>query len=349
MSYQRELWRTRSAINKQSLQSPHSSAWFNLTAFPPPFQPQYLNDWSEERLVPYEGTRYKRLYWERKDAHKFSSTPFRFLALPPEIRNQIYDLVLDHGVIELAPLYATRTETNGRQRIHHMKKYKHEIVPGLKVLRVCKKINEEATPDLLCNVYGFDIFAHFVRTIGKRNLALVRKITECYPKPPSRSGIRSDGTTGRSMTGLWNFEMAMRKMGLKVNTHRNGNGMKECTRERTMALVELVGGLKEYRIVMAEEHSVDEDFEVESAGGLLGHMSAAKLAGVRCQVVLLRTQHESPRWLDQRHEEQVAQVADILEDHGFGLVYAMYDELGRYQVPEANWWDLEDQAQASDS
>ncbi|KAK5723578.1 hypothetical protein LTR15_005277 [Elasticomyces elasticus] len=87
MSYQRELRRTRSAINKQSPQNQYSSAWSNLTAFPPPIQPEYLNDWSEERLVPYEGTRYKRLYWERKDAHKFSSTPFRYLALPPEIRN----------------------------------------------------------------------------------------------------------------------------------------------------------------------------------------------------------------------------------------------------------------------
>ncbi|KAK5723579.1 hypothetical protein LTR15_005278 [Elasticomyces elasticus] len=251
-------------------------------------------------------------------------------------------------MIELAPLYATRTETNGRQRIHHMKKYKHEIVPGLKILRL-PPIFYGQNEFRFSNIYGFDIFAHFARTIGKRNLALVRKITECYPKPPSRMGIRSDGTTGRSMTGLWNFEMVMRKMGLKVNTHRNGNGMRECTRERTMALVELVGGIKEYRIVIAEEHSVDEDFEVESAGGLLGRMNAAKLAGVRCQVVLLRTQHESPRWPDQRREELAAEVADILEDHGFGLVYATYDELGQYQIPEANWWDLEDQEEASDS
>ncbi|KAK3634813.1 hypothetical protein LTR56_015094 [Elasticomyces elasticus] len=346
MPTSRSKWCARSHINKESMQNPLDSAWSTVTRFSLPFKPAYLdNGWSEERLAPYEG--YKHLYWERKDAHKYSSTPYPFLALPAEIRNKIYEFVLVHGAIELAPLHAIG-KNNGRLRIHHMKRYKREIVPGLKMLRVCKQINVESTPVFygqnefrFSNTYGFDIFAHFARTIGKRNLALVRKITECYPKPPSRPGIRNDGQTGRSITGLANFETVMRKMGLKVNTHRNGNPARGCTHERTADLMRLDGGLQKYRFVIAEEHLVDPDFHLATVGGLLSHMSWAKLAGIRVQVVLLQARVGSWDVFDefyepgrQNHDEHVGQIVDYLWNCGWEVVHATYDELGRYEVGE---------------
>lgn len=325
------------AITKQSMQDHYTGAWSEVSIFDLPFKRAYVTGTPEAELLPYDCAKYHVLYRERKRARDCPSPPYPFLRLPCELRNQIYEELFNFDHVELAHLHATGNG-NGRLRMYHMKRYKKAIVPHLCFLRVNKQVNQEAGPIFygqnefrFSNVYGFDTLAYFLRTIGENNTALVRKITECYPKPSSRGGVRNGGMMARSVTGWGNFEMVMTsKMGMRPGYYR----FKKFTQARTQALVQLDGGLAQYRFVIAEEHDLDDDFDVVKAGSLLGRMSAEKLAGMKTQLVLLKDVDTAAQDTDPERVNRVEQIVVHVKNNGFEVVNATYDELGRYEVPE---------------
>jgi len=334
------------AITKQSLQDPESGAWSTVSIFDPPFKPVYLsNGWTRKTLAPYAKRKFGVLYGERKYAHKYPSKPLRFLDFPPEIRNQIYGHILDFDYIELAPLN-TVGKRNGLVRIRHMRYYKHTIVPRIRLLRVNKQINAEASPIFygqnefrFTNFYGFDTFTYFCRTIGRSNTALLRKITECYPKPPSRVGIRSDGMMHRSNTAWDNFEWVMTsKMGMRKCYHR----WHKFTLERTKDITAVNGGLQQYRLVIADEHDLDDDFDIRYAGGLLGRLSAQKLEGIKTQLVLLHPAEDVTLLPEQGRTAILEQIVEHVERNGFEVVHATYDAIGQYEVRDETRDDVVD-------
>ncbi|KAK0278539.1 hypothetical protein LTR35_009278 [Friedmanniomyces endolithicus] len=334
------------AITKQSFQDSESGAWSTVSIFDPPFKPVYLsNGWTRKTLAPYAKRKFGVLYGERKYAHKYPSKPLRFLDFPPEIRNQIYGQLLDFDYIELAPLN-TVGKSNGLVRIRHMRYYKRTIVPRIRLLRANKQIHAEASPIFygqnefrFTNFYGFDTFTYFCRTIGRSNTALLRKITECYPKPPSRAGIRSDGMMHRSNTAWDNFEWVMTsKMGMRKCYHR----WHKFTLERTKDITAVNSGLQQYRLVIADEHDLDDDFDIRYAGGLLGRLSAQKLEGIKTQLVLLHPAEDVTLLPEQGRIVVLEQVVEHVERNGFEVVHATYDAIGQYEVRDETRDDVHD-------
>ncbi|KAK4891723.1 hypothetical protein LTR27_009731 [Elasticomyces elasticus] len=335
---------TNNIITHQSLQDPNTGSWSEVTVFASPRDPIVrFNGWSPEKLALYEG--HTKLYGERQYAQNFPIRPLRlgFLHLPAELRNRICREVLPFGSIELAPLFihtpANHKGNNGKARVLHMRKYKREIVPRLRLLRTNKQVHKEASSIFygenefrFTNRYGFDTFFFFTRTIGELNTSLLRKVTEGF----QQSRRRGDDRVARpSNTARQNFEIVMN---YKMGMHEEGRGAWEFNAPCTIIREE--GGLQEYRIVIAEEHDVEDGFKLAKAGGLLGFMLREKrrkdghnkLANIKAQPVLLRA--EDDQRVYQEREDLVTGIAMRLEELGLNVVRTTYDADGRYATAE---------------
>ncbi|KAK5739153.1 hypothetical protein LTR17_005454 [Elasticomyces elasticus] len=325
---------TNNIITHQSLQDPDTGSWSEVTVFAPPRDPIVrFNDWPPEKLALYEG--HIKLYGERQYAQNFPILPLRlgFLHLPAELRNRIYREPLVFGSIELAPLFihtaANHKGNNGRARVLHMRKYKREIVPRLRLLRTNKQVHEEASSIFygenefrFTNRYGFDTFFFFTRTIGELNTSLLRKVTEGFQQSRRRGDDR-------------NFQMVMK---YKMGMHEEGRGAWEFNAPCT--IIREDGGLQEYRIVIAEEHDGENGFKLAKAGGLLGFMLREKrrkdghdkLANIKAQLVLLRA--EDSQHVYQEREDMVTGIVQQLEGLRLNIVRTTYDADGRYATAE---------------
>ncbi|KAK3618940.1 hypothetical protein LTR22_026172 [Elasticomyces elasticus] len=331
-------------ITHQSLQDPDTGSWSEVTVFASPRDPIVrFNDWSPEKLAPYEG--YIKLYGERQYAQNFPIQPLRlgFLHLPAELRNRIYREVLLFGSIELAPLFihtqANHKGNNGKARVLHMRKYKREIVPRLRFLRTNKQVHKEASSILygenefrFTNRYGFDTLFFFTRTIGELNTLLLRKVTEGFQQRRRHS---DDRVARPSNTARQNFQVVMNH---KMGMHEDGRGAWEFNAPCT--IIREDGGLQEYRIVIAEEHDVEDGFKLANAGGLLGFMLREarrkdghdKLANIKAQLVLARA--EDSHGVYQEREDMVTGIVTQLEELGLNVVRTTYDADGRYATAE---------------
>jgi hypothetical protein len=140
------------------------------------------NEWSKLALRAY--TRYPKLYGERKYARDAPSQAFRFMALPGDIRNQIYGHLLLFNSIELAPKTPT-SDTIKAAAWHYRNIHRKNVKPALRILRTSKTINHEAAGIFygenefrFSALHGIDVLPAFCSIIGKANIARLRKITE---------------------------------------------------------------------------------------------------------------------------------------------------------------------------
>ncbi|KAK5677102.1 hypothetical protein LTS10_010291 [Elasticomyces elasticus] len=335
---------TNNIITHQSLQDPDTGSWSEVTVFASPRDPLVrFNGWPPEMLAPYAGQ--IKLYGERQYAQNFPTRSLRlgFLHLPAELRNRVYREALLFRSIELAPLFihtqANHKDNNGKARVLHMRKYKREIVPRLRLLRTNKQVHKEASSIFygenefrFTNRYGFDTLFFFTRTIGELNTSLLRKVTEGFQQ---RRRHGDDRVARPSNTARQNFEMVKN---YKMGMHESGRGAWEFNAPCT--IIREDGGLQEYRIVIAEEHDVEDGFKLAKAGGLLGFMLREKrrndghdkLANVKAQVFLLRA--EDSQRVYQEREDMVTGIAKQLEVLGLNAIRTTYDADGRYATAE---------------
>ncbi|KAK5723733.1 hypothetical protein LTR15_005433 [Elasticomyces elasticus] len=123
-----------------------------------------------------------------------------------------------------------------------------------------------------------------------------------------------------------------------MGMHEEGRGAWEFNAPCT--IVREDGGLQEYRIVIAEEHNIEDEFKLAKAGGLLGFMLREarrkdghdKPANIKAQLVLLRA--EDDQRVYQEREDMVAGIVKQLEGLGLNIVRTTYDAEGRYTTAE---------------
>ncbi|KAK3113221.1 hypothetical protein LTR53_009707 [Teratosphaeriaceae sp. CCFEE 6253] len=294
-----------------------------------PFEPLVkANGWSLTTLLPY--AKHRKLYNERMYACKYAPIPFTLFDLPSELRNQIYREVLHVDYIELAPL--AFTEAKGLARIHHMRKYKKAIVPRLRLLRTNKRVNREATPIFyggnefrFSSDIGFDVLNFFCRTIGPVNTAMLRSVTECFPRDASEG----DGAKRMSKTGWYNFEMVMHdKMGMRGFKYRP----KRLTDARIVAGDD--SQLLHYRVVISEETALSH-FDLAKSVSLMQWMRADKLVSLRKQLVVLSIPEDDRRADCRASGEEIERMIEQFRSRDWDVACAVHDEYGNYELPEA--------------
>jgi len=101
------------------------------------------------------------------------------LDLPREIRDMVYSQALIfQEMIGLSPYSEQDVEipqtSSWKPRLEAVKAYRQNVKPALKILRVSRQLNEEASPVFyrqnefrFTNVWGWYILYCFLRTIGK--------------------------------------------------------------------------------------------------------------------------------------------------------------------------------------
>lgn len=293
--------------------------------------PPRSNGWTYEKLAPYR--EFDKLYGERKYASKYPSNPFEFLKLPPEIRNQIYRELLYFDYVELA---AKRSDGvgNGLACIHHMRRYKREIVPKLKLLRANKQVNSEASAIFygenefrFTANYGFDILFFFCRTIGKANTARLQKITEHVPLEGSYEYVRGDRRARVSDNAWSNFQGLMDRMGL----HGQGRGAWNFNIPKTIARTG--AGLKQYTLVLPESYHLWRGDLGHDGYGLLRWMTKEKLGEVKKELVFLSNPLAVGQIQDTNHDAEHHQsLIKSAESKGWKVSRTTYDKLGRYEI-----------------
>lgn len=116
--------------------------------------------------------------------------PFRFMDLPRELREIVYELVLpvDQSIDLWPRLGAQSCQANVHAFRSNLKHYKRTITPTLKLLRVNKTINEEASSIFygknefrFTNVRGFLVLQCFLDTIGLANASRLRHVAVHAP------------------------------------------------------------------------------------------------------------------------------------------------------------------------
>ena len=178
-----------------------------------------------------------------------------FTRLPAEIRNQIYRLVLiaDPAYIDLSPK-TTRTDiTNNKARQHHTRRLEREIKPSLRLLRVNKQINNEAASifygetefRFTCSK-GWYILDAFLRTIGLKNQAFLRKIAIHVPwsgksNDHFQEGLKESGGTLRYI------DLLIKRLNLRPCSASMAFRIK-----RSVHVLEKHGSLTNFRLILPD-------------------------------------------------------------------------------------------------
>ena len=210
-------------------------------------------------LAPYK--KFPKLYGERKFAKDYPTKAFPLLDLPAEVRNQIYRdvLVLDQAT-ELDPKSTKGKRHDLVVQARHNKRYRYDVQPRLRVLRVNKQVHREASSIYygenefrFTNVSGWYILSSFLLTIGPDNVHLLRSITIHVPWP----GDTRDGVTfPESRNQMMYMQTRLSKMGLRFR--RRWHEFNEiASMRRCKKLLETSGKLTSLKLVLPDSYELE--------------------------------------------------------------------------------------------
>lgn len=260
--------------------------------------------------------------------------------LPAEIRNRIYEFHLCFDPIELS---AKAASANGNRKAtkHHSQRYARDISPRLRLLRVSKQVNREAAYVFyggnefrFSSMHGHDMLFAFCRTIGKRNTACLRKITEHAPWGGQYPEEAHDRPAHTNVTSWGNFQSLTRAAGL----HEKGHGAWSFNIMRT--LTRRNGGVKEYRLVLPDHYELQQgdSFATANIGrSLLPYFKKATSADVF--VVLLEPPDDFGEpghddYLEVQLRRKLKMMSEA-QELGWQVLYTKYDKLGHYDLTTA--------------
>lgn len=294
------------------------------------------HDWDAAALYPYR--RFPRLFGERKHARAdlAQRQTLSFLDLPAEIRNKIYMYSLNFGSIELATKTVFPSDDHLRRAAHY-RAYGLKIRPALRLLRVNKQVNREASSSFygqnefrFTAICGHDILRAFCKTIGKANTLRLAKITEHAPIEGDFEEFK-DHRADYSKTGKSNFDYWIMRKGL----HQQGHLAGKFPVDRTITGKN--GSLKEYNLVIPRTFKLSENKVTNRHLCLLKYVSKAR-SDVNISLVLLDTRELDPFDPQYMLREQCTYLAD---EKGWTIIEANSDKFGGYEYSGAQYDDTE--------
>ena len=260
-----------------------------------------------------------------------------FLVLSPGIRNCIYGQLLHFPYLELAGKSARKK--NGYAWNYHMRFYKYEVKPALKLLRTCKQINREGSSIFygenefrFSATYGSYILLSFCRTIGKANTARLTTITMHAPF----GGCNESKDTGPQVSGnaLSNFRWLSRNI---MGLHEEGYAAGKFNIPRTLSNTSISAGLQTLRLVVPDTmRFVPFDKDLRNIGcefELYDHLSQLKMQQLKVELVFLDSLDDPP-FLDWEETKGDADLIAYCRSKAWEVRCMAYDDRGRYDVSE---------------
>ena len=241
-------------------QDPETGTWSIHDAFILPWNTRIRpGGWSREELVPYR--KYTKLFGERKYAQNYPTKPFPLMELPPEIRNRIYrEYLVLHTPIDLCPK-ATGFKGNVHAWRHHIRRWKKDICPRLRLLRTNKQVLAETRSIFYAenefrftNSKAWYVLDAFLYTIGQQNTAWLRHLAIHVPWAGTVNDNNYDNLPESHATMNWMMNR-FDKMGLRY--HKRWNRFTECKAvTRCQTKLEAASGLKSLKLVLPDSYEL---------------------------------------------------------------------------------------------